>query len=832
MVMQSVQIIKTPLHLVPLFINGESFHVYSEGFSIEAYEYIQHSYIQYSNEIKFSDFVQKLSKSLERQNAITQKGEFSVKGDIISVWPYGYDFPIKLEFFGDKLESMYLYDDILGRKLKDLNALVISEYKKDEGDDLSGIRTVVSYQPSAIENKTSGLKPQTANLTKLIFTSSRLAETPKDCDYTETDYTFPPLFFSKLNIFEQEIEKLKNNGYEILIQTNHEDELNPTLAKYTKTKIKKFKHIPKLQAGLLSESERIAIFTDRELFGTVFVSKIKKSNSSNIQKLLRQFEGNIEIGDFVVHEDYGVGIYSGMKQEESFGTAEDYLLIKYAEGDELYVPIHQIEKITKYIGNSGMDPRLTRLGKASWEHLKSKVKVSVRLLAKELLEHYAKREISHAEPVLEKDSKEYKEFVNEFKFEETEDQIRSANEILEDLIKDKPMDRLLVGDVGFGKTEVMMRAAFKIVEKGLQVAVLTPTTVLTAQHFKVFKERFKEFPIEIDYISRFKKPYENKKVLEKLKSGKVDIVIGTHRLLSNDVEFKNLGLIILDEEQKFGVTQKEKLKKLNYGVHVLSVSATPIPRTLSLALSSLQNISIITTPPKGRQSIKTEIIKDDWNKAVKAIEFEVQRGGQVYFLHNEVQTIQSIKRKLETLAPKIRFVFAHGQMNPDELDKIMFDFYERKFDCLICTTIIENGIDLSNVNTIIINKAHKFGLSQLYQLRGRVGRSDEQAFCYLFYEGKELKDYQIEKDEIADGTNDKTKKFVQKKYLERLQSLVDNQDLGAGFRIASKDLEIRGAGDLLGKKQHGHISQIGYALYIELLAQEVERVREVSKYTS
>jgi len=502
----------------------------------------------------------------------------------------------------------------------------------------------------------------------------------------------------------------------------------------------------------------------------------------------------------------------------------DYLLLKYDKEDELYVPIHQIDKITRYIGPENIEPKLTRLGKTSWEVLKRKVKKSTQLLARELVEHYAKRELAKAKAIRSEDSEDYIEFANQFEFKETEDQIRAVNEIVNDLSKTIPMNRLLVGDVGFGKTEVMMRAAFKIAEIGGQIAILAPTTILAAQHFKVLKKRFENFPIEIGLLSRFNTTSKNKEIVKSLNENQIDIVIGTHRLLSNDVKFKKLQLLIVDEEQRFGVKQKEKIKKLNYGTHVLSVSATPIPRTFGRALSSIQDLSIITTPPVGRKSIITEIIKDNWNKVTKAIADEVSRGGQVYFLHNEVRTIQTIMKKLQLLLPGIKFITAHGQLSSKELERIMNAFFLQKYDVLICTTIIENGLDIKNVNTMVVNKANKFGLSQLYQLRGRIGRGMKQAYCYFLYEGKSFEQEKLDLNPDPKSSDYLIKKKLKpKKYLERLQTLVDNQELGAGFKVASKDLEIRGAGNLLGGEQSGHITSIGYALYINILAQEVEK---------
>lgn len=806
---EMVKVIKTLPHLSNLYISENQISAISHIYSKETFEFLENLEILEKKEINYS----KIKKFLENNNYqkvihLENKQEYVSQGDIITFWPIGYKHPVRLEFFDEELESLYTIDELYNTKLHFQEFLVLSDVEiedKTEREDLE------IHIPNSITGKA---------IRKLIIVASFGEHIIPERYIVNTDFTLPPLFYSNYELFKSQVKALRDNNYTVIIKSKQdlEEESDEFINN-------EFNFKAEIPAGVISENLKLAVFTDREIFGSIYLTRPEKAQKfpSNIQKLLRQFEGTIEIGDYIVHEDYGIGIYSGLTQEKVGDTELEYLLVKYAQDDELYVPLNQIEKITKYIGTEGVAPRITRLGRASWEHVKEKIKKSTTLLAKDLVEHYAKRELAKATPIDSTETKEYLDFVNDFAHTETSDQLRATSEILADLSKDKPMDRLLVGDVGFGKTEVIMRAAFKAVEMGGQVAILSPTTVLTRQHFDVFQKRFKNFPITIGFVSRFNTTRQNSDIINKANQGKIDILIGTHRLLGNDVNFKNLQLVVVDEEQRFGVAQKEKIKKLNYSAHLLSVSATPIPRTLSMALSSLQSLSIITTAPVNRKSIKTEIVKDDWNKIAQAIILEVQRGGQVYFLNNEVQTILSIKDKLENLCPNVRFGIAHGQMNTNNLDKVMTDFYDRKYDCLIATTIIENGLDMPNVNTIVINKAHKFGLSQLYQLRGRVGRSGIQAYCYLLYEGRDL-DIK-HKDTIEVG---KVKRKVPT-YISRLQSLVENQDLGAGFRIASRDLEIRGAGNLLGDQQSGHIATIGYALYIEILAEEIERLRSIVK---
>lgn len=822
-----IKFVKTLPHLNNFFIDKKYLTIYTNINSPYTLKFLEELEVIPKEDITFRNLVDLISKSyVNRADTVTQKNEFSIKGDVISIWPVGFDHPIRMEFFGDELEKMYLIDENYSKKLHDIEYILLSKFNLEDRSELDSIKISHNHNYSIKEYK------------RIIFSAGLLAEKSDDYEIIRTDFQYPNLYYSRLDILEKEIKNYITNGYKVFITTKNIDHITDNLIEYTNlNNLDELKNIEDtftqnfleqlqittLPAGFITKEYKLVYLTDRELFGSIFLTRPERTidDSNNIKRLLRQFEGNIEIGDYVVHQDYGVAIYSGLTQEEVEGATMEYLLLTYANNDQLLVPIHQVDKITKYIGPDNLQPKLTKLGKGDWEKAKDKVKATTRILAKELVQHYALRELAKADAIENIDSNDYLKFVDEFKYKETEDQQRAVNEIINDLEKEKPMNRLLVGDVGFGKTEVFMRAAFKIVESGGQVAVLAPTTILTSQHFAVFTERFKSFDYKITYLSRFNTAKENRDIIDRLNAGQIDIVIGTHRLLSSDVKFKNLQLLIVDEEQRFGVKQKEKIKKINYGVHVLSVSATPIPRTLSMALSSIQEISIISQPPKDRKPIHTEIIKDNWNKATKAIAFEVDRGGQVYFVHNEVNTIQSIKARLENLLPGIKFAVGHGQMSAAELDRVMTDFFNKKYDCLIATTIIENGLDLPNVNTIVINKADTFGLSQLYQLRGRVGRSEKEAYCYLMYSGKTLA-AQLDESKIED---EKLKKAMYRKYVERLQAIVDNQDLGSGFRVASRDLEIRGAGSLLGEQQSGFISTIGYAMYIEMLATEIEKLK-------
>ncbi|RLC34919.1 MAG: hypothetical protein DRZ76_01545 [Candidatus Nealsonbacteria bacterium] len=506
-------------------------------------------------------------------------------------------------------------------------------------------------------------------------------------------------------------------------------------------------------------------------------------------------------GDYLVHLDHGVGRFCGIGELTHDRELFKYYVLKYAAGDKLYVPVGLERKLSRYIGFT--EPKISRLSSPFWIKTKRKVKEEAEKLAKDLLELYAKREITTRPPYLP-DTEIDSQIIGSFPFEETPDQIQAMEEIKKDLEEStEPMDRIVCGDVGFGKTEVALRAMVKAINSGRQTAMICPTTILASQHYHNFKERLRRLPVRIALLSRLQTKKEQKEITENLKSGKLDIVIGTHRLLSNDIEFKNLGLLVVDDEQRFGVKQKEKLKKIRASLDVLSLSATPIPRTLYLALSSLKKISLIQTPPASRLPIKTNI--SPWSEKVikKAIETEISRGGQVYYLHNRVETIETAKKFLKNLIPQAEIGIAHGRLKEKELVKVMADFQQKKINVLAATTIIENGLDLPNVNTLIVSDATKLGLSQAYQIRGRIGRSHLQAFAYFLYGGN-LKD-------------------LAKK---RLKALKEAEELGSGYKIALRDLEIRGAGNILGKEQSGSINQVGLNLYCQMLSEAIDKIKK------
>ena len=505
--------------------------------------------------------------------------------------------------------------------------------------------------------------------------------------------------------------------------------------------------------------------------------------------------------DLVVHVDHGIGRFVGLKQIGVGDSMQEFMELRYAGEDKLFVPVERLDLVQKYSGTA--KPPLDKLGGTSWERAKTRVKKAMRDMAEELLKLYAARKAvpGHA---FSPDSHWQREFDDAFEWELTVDQANAITDIKRDMESPTPMDRLLCGDVGYGKTEVAMRAAFKAVMDGKQVAFLAPTTVLAFQHQKTLTERFAGFPVKIDMVSRFRSKAEQDQIIADLGAGKIDIIVGTHRLLSKDIQFKDLGLLVVDEEQRFGVAHKERIKQMRRKVDVLTLSATPIPRTLNMSLVGIRDMSIIETPPKDRLSIQTNVVKFDSHVIARAVRHEMERGGQVYFVHNRVESIFSIGALVQRLVPEARVVIAHGQMGEAELEKAMLDFIDRKFDVLLATTIIENGLDIPNVNTIIINRADRYGLSQLYQLRGRVGRSDRPAYAYLL---------------IPPET---TLSAIAKK---RLAAIREFSDLGSGFRVAALDLEIRGAGNLLGGEQSGHIETVGFEMYMKLLEQAVRELK-------
>lgn len=627
-------------------------------------------------------------------------------------------------------------------------------------------------------------------------------------------------FHGQLEFFAKECKRLKENGITVFVTlssvearnnlANYLEELGISVAFPTSLEeVRKGSiHLvhEKLPVGFELLEENIVVYTDYEVHTKRKKQTAYKSNFKEGKKIKDYNE--LQLGDYVVHVQHGIGQYIGIETLETNGARKDFLMIAYRGGDKLYVPIDKIQMVQKYVGSEGANPKIHKLGTSEWEKTKSKVRKTVKDIADKLIKIYAQREHLPGY-AFSKDNISQHAFENAFPYVETEDQLKAADEIKKDMEAPHPMDRLLIGDVGYGKTEVAMRAAFKAVQDGKQVAYLAPTTILSKQHYESFVARFKEFDVKIALINRYVSIKEQRQLLEDIKNGKIDIVVGTHRILSNDVSFKDLGLLIIDEEQRFGVEHKEKIKEFKTEVDVLTLTATPIPRTLQMSMIGVRSLSLIETPPMNRYPVQTYVLEEHDGVIRDAIERELARDGQVFYLYNRVSDIEKRAARIQKLVPDAVVEYAHGQMSKEQLEQTMADFEEKKFNVLVCTTIIETGIDIPNANTLIISDSYRLGLSQLYQIRGRVGRSDRIAYAYCMYPKNKVLTENAEK---------------------RLQTIKEFTELGSGFKIAMRDLAIRGAGDMLGAKQYGFIDTVGLDLYTQLLSEAVVHAREGSDF--
>ncbi|GKU85015.1 transcription-repair coupling factor [Niallia sp. NCCP-28] len=620
-------------------------------------------------------------------------------------------------------------------------------------------------------------------------------------------------FHGQMNVLKAEMERWKKNQYSVLIVGSDQErleKLEQVLGDYEIVSVIKDSGQPiihgqvqliegNLQSGFELPILKMAVITEEELFKT----KTKKSSKrrqklSNAERIKSYSE--LKVGDYVVHVNHGIGKYLGIETLQINGVHKDYLHLKYQGSDKLYVPVEQIDLVQKYVGSESKEPKIYKLGGNEWKRVKRKVESSVQDIADDLIKLYAEREASVGYG-FSPDGDMQRQFEASFAYQETEDQLRSINEIKKDMERERPMDRLLCGDVGYGKTEVAIRAAFKAIADGKQVALLVPTTILAQQHYETLRERFQDYPIEIGLLSRFRTRKQQTETMKGLKAGTVDIVVGTHRILSKDISYRDLGLLIIDEEQRFGVTHKEKIKQLKTNVDVLTLTATPIPRTLHMSMLGVRDLSVIETPPENRFPIQTYVMEYNGGLVREAIERELARNGQIYFLYNRVEDIERKAEEISMLVPDAKVTYAHGKMTENELESVMLSFLEGEYDVLVSTTIIETGVDIPNVNTLIVQDADRMGLSQLYQLRGRVGRSNRVAYAYFTYR----------KDKVLTEVAEK-----------RLQAIKEFTELGSGFKIAMRDLTIRGAGNLLGAQQHGFIDSVGFDLYSQMLKEAIE----------
>lgn len=740
---------------------------------------------------------------------IVQPGEFVRRGENLFVFPVNADECVRIELFGDDIEKIETIEQEKGETIAVVEELFVQPAKFGEAVG-STLFDLLPDEPQTVflsDDLDEDLQPDT-RFAQIKFTTFPGEEE----DFFHLNF-FSVLPFYTVQDFVVDIKERFRREFDIVIVTKKYEELEKIFREndvmFTENvneKMASTVKIVRLGDGdfaphSFQNNERKMLFlTDREIFQFYRTSRQKKAISGVNAELMLALKPS----DFVVHADHGVAQFEGIVRRDlgaELGERE-YLRLAYANNDKLFVPVESAEKVTKFLGDD--EPKLTRLGASDWQTAQRKMREEAELIAKDLLKLYAARELAKGKKFAE-DDEQVREFCDGFPYELTPGQASAWQDVRMDMESPKPMDRLVCGDVGFGKTEIAMRAAFKAYRSGHQAVILAPITILAEQHFHSLQKRIagKNFGVEIALLSRFQTAAEQTAILKKIKLGQVDIVVGTHRLLSEDIQFHDIGLIVIDEEQRFGVKQKESLKKIRAGVDVLTMTATPIPRTLNMALNKLKDISTITTPPPGRLPVVTEVRKHNFNLIRERILFEMERGGQVYFLHNEVRTIDGITQQLRTLIPEARFIVAHGQLKPEELEKQIRAFKNGEGDVLVASTIIENGIDLPNANTLIVSRAEKFGLSQLYQLRGRVGRSRTQAYAYFLYHGQKL--------------------ALESK--KRLRAIVEANELGSGFQIAMRDLEIRGAGEVLGVNQAGAIKNVGVSHFMRMLNKTVEEMR-------
>ncbi len=798
-----------------------------------------------------NELIEKLFKlGYKRQTTVNMTGEIAVRGFVVDIFPINSENPIRIEFWGDTIDTIKTFNIDSQRTKSTLDEITIypnTEFLIDKDPFEIPYRDMYKYtevtsisdyldSPLTIYDNYNELKTSYKLLQEEILDYNISTNRPANTKYMRSIEEIKTKETLKFETFENH----KNQKTTKIYQTK-DIEIFPKQPKDINTKLNTYIKINKMVVISLDnryqvnriietlENPNIIYTNENELFPGKINVIIKKLNSGfETDKYIvitpkelygKQTENNykskfrygskikdiskLEIGDYVVHGKHGIGRYLGIKTVPKNGIKKDYLMIEYKGNDKLYIPVEKLDYITKYSGKEGAAPKLNKLGSHDWEKTKARAKKHAEDIAEELLELYAIRE-SKKGFAFEEDSKEQYEFEKEFEYNETQDQLRVIDEIKKDMQSDKPMDRLLCGDVGYGKTEVAFRAIFKCILSGKQAAILCPTTILSSQHYQNALQRFKSFPVNIAIINRFITTKQLKETLKKLEEGKIDLLIGTHRLLSDDVKFKDLGLLVIDEEQRFGVKHKEKIKQYKNNIDVLTLSATPIPRTLQMSMAGIRSLSLIETPPAQRYPIQTYVLAENNQIIKEAIYKEMARQGQVFMLYNSVENLDTKKEQLQKLVPDAKIATAHGRMTKNELENVMIKFNNREFDVLLCTTIIETGIDIPTANTLIIIDADHFGLSQLYQIRGRIGRSNKIAYCYLMYDNKKIL------SEIA---------------TKRLKVIKDFTELGSGFAIAMRDLSIRGAGDLLGSQQAGFIDSIGIELFLEMVNESVKKLQ-------
>ena len=790
--------------------------------------------IDFVNEVLFA-------YNFKRTDFVTEPGEFSVRGGILDVFSFSNDEPYRIEFFGDDVDSIRTFDvetQLSLEQVKKVSIIPNVENKMMEENRESFLKYIASKTVIFLKNEellsnsidklfqkaSEAFKQQTGEVkmsapgelfctSELLkqqlaeFTSVTLNTKITSQNSNITFKTRPqPSFNKQFNLLIENLNANAADGYTnyIFCSSDQQAKRFHDIFEDAQQKVEQFKTVVfPLYQGFIDDENRNICYTDHQIFERYHKFQLKNGYAKKQAITLKELT-NLEVGDYVTHIDHGIGKFGGLQKIEVEGKQQEAIKLIYGERDILYLSIHSLHKISKYNGKDGTAPKIYKLGSAAWKKLKQKTKTRVKEIAFNLIELYAKRRLKKGF-TYDPDSYLQLDLESSFMYEDTPDQSTATEDVKRDMESERPMDRLVCGDVGFGKTEVAIRAAFKAVDNGKQVAVLVPTTILAFQHQKTFSERLAEMPVRVDYLNRFRTAKERRTVLEDLKSGKLDIVIGTHQLVNKSVEFKDLGLLIIDEEQKFGVAVKDKLKTIKENVDTLTLTATPIPRTLQFSLMAARDLSVITTAPPNRYPVETNVIRFSEDTIRDAIRYEISRGGQVFFVHNRIENIKEVAGMIQRLCPDAKIGIGHGQMEGKKLEKLMLAFMNNEFDVLVSTTIIESGLDVPNANTIFINNANNFGISDLHQMRGRVGRSNKKAFCYFI-----TPPYSAMTDDAR----------------KRITALEQFSELGSGLNIAMKDLEIRGAGDLLGGEQSGFINEIGFDTYQKILAEAIDELKE------
>ena len=777
-------------------------------------------------EIAISQLIEMLLElHFQRVDFVYEPGQFAVRGGIVDIYSYAHDIPFRIDFFGDEIDSIREFEletqlsqnkvdrmDIVSANSNDGTETLIIDYLPQNTLWISNDFSLVRYKyEGTITNQDTTL------LTKAIEQSATIEignkSTFNQYDTITFDTQPQPTFNKHFDLLTDDLNERIKEGYRIYIlaeqvkQTDRLKSIFEDIAHNQNTTPISFTAVNStLHEGFIDRGAKICCYTDHQIFERYHRVTMRSENARRGKAIMTLKEINqLQVGDYVVHVDHGIGQFAGLVTTHFNGRSQETIKLVYRNNDTIFVSIHNLHRIAKYKGKDGSTPTISRLGSGAWERMKERTKDKVKEIARDLIQLYATRK-QQAGFAFSPDGYMQHELEASFLYEDTPDQAKATLDIKHDMESKMPMDRLVCGDVGFGKTEVAMRAAFKAATDGKQVAVLVPTTVLALQHYNTFKERFRDFPVRVEYISRGKTAKQVKELLADLKDGKIDILIGTHKLVGKQVAWKDLGLLIIDEEQKFGVAVKEKLKALRTNVDVLTLTATPIPRTLQFSLLGARDLSVITTPPPNRYPVQTELITlDDEDIIKEAIQLEMQRNGQIYVVCNRIEMLPRIEQRIHRLYPEARTIIAHGQMPQGEMEKALEDFINYDYDILISTTIIESGVDISNVNTIIIHSAQHYGLSDLHQLRGRVGRSNRKAYCYLITPDRELL------------TSDARR---------RLDALTTFAELGAGFQLAMQDLDIRGAGNMLGSEQSGFIADLGYDTYQRILNEAMQELKD------